>query len=456
MALTPGKNVALYWGQNSFGDQQPLGYYCDSDDFDIVIVSFLNDFPELGLNLANQCGDTFSSGLLHCPAVGADIKTCQQKGKTVLLSLGGIYGTYGFNDDQEGEDFATVLWNKFGGGSDDERPFDDAVVDGFDFDFENQNQVGTVAFATALRALYAEDPSKQYYLSASPQCVYPDASVGDVLANVPLDFAFIQFYNNVCSLDGSFNWDAWQLFAETAPNPDIQLFVGLPGGPSSATSGYVDLATVEEQVNDSILSSCNFGGFLLWDASSATNNVNAAGEPFYEQLNDYLDLYTGPRCVSSSSSSATTSTTSTTSSIPSAFYPLFNSSSTGTVDDSTVVKTTVIREIYTTVCPNAEGEIVTSVVTNIKTVTYTGECECTKQHLGTTTVAPPQAKPTTVAPGKNGDVFVTVTSVLYNNSTIASQSSSVPLVLSTYEFNGSSKVGASLLAVLLLSLAHLF
>lgn len=266
-------NVAVYWGQNSGGGEKSLASYCQSSNVDIVLVSFLYEFPNLALNFGGQCNDQFSDGTLHCSTIGEDIKTCQGLGKKVLLSLGGATGTYGFSGDSDGKDFADVLWNKFGGGTDPERPFDDAIVDGFDFDIENKDQNGYVALANELRQKFSSG-SKQYYLSAAPQCVYPDESVGDLLSQVSIDFAFIQFYNNYCSLAGSFNWNTWKKYATTvSPNKDIKLYVGLPGQQSSAGSGYVDASAALEQLNQ-IKSDSNFGGVSFWDASSVFANGN--------------------------------------------------------------------------------------------------------------------------------------------------------------------------------------
>lgn len=300
-------NVAVYWGQNSGGSQDRLSTYCESDSVDIVLLSFLNNFPnDFNLNFANQCGMTFEDGVLHCSAIGEDIKTCQAAGKTVLLSLGGGIGNYGFTSDAEAVEFASTLWNKFGAGTNDnERPFDDAIVDGFDFDVENNNQVGYVALANELRNLFNQDSSKSYYLSASPQCPYPDQSVGDLLSNANLDFAFIQFYNNYCSLDQSeFNWNTWSDFANSAPNDNMKLFVGLPGAPASG-SGYVDAATVASTI-DEIKCDQALGGISLWDASSAFGNVNADDVNYVQQVANILN---SEECSSSTSSVASSLTT---------------------------------------------------------------------------------------------------------------------------------------------------
>ena len=61
----------------------------------------------------------------------------------------------------------------------------------------------------------------------------PDESVGDLMSQVDLDFAFIQFYNNYCSLNQQFNWNSWSNYAR---GKSIKLYLGLPGSSSSAGS----------------------------------------------------------------------------------------------------------------------------------------------------------------------------------------------------------------------------
>mmetsp|Transcript_1510 Transcript_1510/g.1508 ORF Transcript_1510/g.1508 Transcript_1510/m.1508 type:complete len:432 (-) Transcript_1510:26-1321(-) len=301
-------NVAVYWGQNSGGGQENLSTYCASDAVDIVLLSFLYSFPDdLAVDFSNSCSDTFSDGLKHCTQIGEDIKTCQDNGKIVLLSMGGAIGNYGFDSDSEAEEFAKTLWNKFGGGSDDERPFDDAIVDGFDFDLENQQQTGVPALGKELRSYFAKDSSKTYYLSAAPQCPYPDASVGDLLSDVDIDFAFIQFYNNYCALGSSFNWDTWQDYAtNTSPNKDIRLYLGLPGDSSSAGSGYTSASDVESYLTD-IKSDKNFGGISLWDAASSWRNTNN-GKNYAQQMKSLLGSSDSDESSTSSKKTTTGST----------------------------------------------------------------------------------------------------------------------------------------------------
>ncbi|KAJ8100580.1 glycoside hydrolase superfamily [Lipomyces tetrasporus] len=275
-------NVVVYWGQASAGSQEPLSDYCQSDSVDIVVLSFLMTFyaadglPEV--NFANACSDTFSgTTLLKCDQIAADIQTCQAKGKKVLLSLGGAAGSYGFSSDSEGSSFATTLWDMFGGGTSDYRPFGSAVVDGFDLDIENANSIGYAAFVEQMRNLYS---GGDYYISGAPQCPFPDASIGDALDNAWFDFVFIQFYNNYCGVNNpsQFNYDSdWQAWvSSTAVNKNVKLYVGVPGSSSAAGSGYTTPSGLLDIMN-SISDKSSLGGVMIWDASQAfTNTIDSS------------------------------------------------------------------------------------------------------------------------------------------------------------------------------------
>ncbi|KAK9241347.1 glycoside hydrolase superfamily [Lipomyces kononenkoae] len=306
-------NVAVYWGQASAGSQQRLSYYCQSDSVDIVILSFMMTFyaadglPEV--NFANACSDTFSgTTLLQCEEIAQDIQTCQSMGKKVLLSLGGAVGSYGFSSDSEGSSFATTVWNMFGGGTSNYRPFGTAVVDGFDLDIENGNSVGYAAFIKQIRSLYN---GGAYYISGAPQCPFPDANLGDALDNAWFDFVFIQFYNNYCGVNNpsQFNYDSdWQNWvSSTAINKDVKLFVGVPGSSSAAGSGYStpnSLSSIVSGISDK----SSLGGIMIWDASQAfTNTVDSS--LFIDGIKSML----GQIGISGSSSATATASASVTS-----------------------------------------------------------------------------------------------------------------------------------------------
>lgn len=206
----------------------------------------------------------------------ADIKTCQAHGKKILLSLGGATGSYGFQSDSQGEQFAETLWNLFGGGTSDTRPFGDAVVDGFDLDIESGGPTGYVAFVNALRKHFASDAGKTYYITGAPQCPFPDASLGETLNKASFDAVNVQFYNNFCAIDKAFNFDDWDKWAKSgSANPDIKILVGVPGSPSAAGSGYVSIETLSKALNQ-ISQSSSYGGVSVWDASQSYSNTEAS------------------------------------------------------------------------------------------------------------------------------------------------------------------------------------
>lgn len=261
--------LAVYWGQNAGGSQNRLKDYCDSETADILFLSFVNEMSPMKLNFANMCDTRFSDGSLHCPQIGEDVKYCQKNGKKVLLSIGGQHGA-SFTSDEEAQDFAEILWNKFGGGTDSQRPFDSAVVDGYDLDLESQDPTGTVAFGKAIREHFKKDTSRTYYLSAAPQCVYPDKSLKDFLLKVDIDYTFVQFYSNECNMNQQFNFEKWSTYVNSSsPNKKNKIFVGLPGSEHSADSkSFASSETVFDWLN-LIKTDPNFGGISVWDASSS-------------------------------------------------------------------------------------------------------------------------------------------------------------------------------------------
>ncbi|KAJ2184499.1 Chitinase 2 [Coemansia sp. RSA 518] len=267
-------NYASYYGQNSARNQQSLGEYCKDATEDLIVLAFMNGFPNIILNFANACETTFEgSTLLHCPNIASDIKYCQSKGKAVILSMGGASGAYGFSGDSDAIAFADTAWNMFFKGKSDKRPFDDAVLDGIDLDIEGGSGAGYPAFINQLRSHYASDPSKKYYIAAAPQCPYPDSYLGTTLNSAWFDMVYVQFYNNFCGLNAYptwFNFADWDNWAKTKSlNKDVKVYIGAPGSPSAASSGYVDGATLTSIYNDVRSKYSSLGGIMTWDVSQA-------------------------------------------------------------------------------------------------------------------------------------------------------------------------------------------
>ncbi|KAK5996992.1 Endochitinase 33 [Cladobotryum mycophilum] len=282
------KNIAVYWGQNSYGQagsQQRLSYYCNSTEINIIPLAFLNGITPAVNNFASATDACTpfadNPNLFKCPQIEADIKTCQAKGKTILLSLGGAtYTQGGWNSASAAQAAAQQVWNMFGPqtGSSVDRPFGAAVVDGFDFDFEATAN-NLPAFGAKLRSLMDAAGGKKYYLSAAPQCPFPDAADGPTLNAVAFDFVSIQFYNNWCGVSNfqpgsttqnAFNFDVWDKWAKGSKNPNVKLLLGIPAN-TGAGGGYVSGSKLASAFTWSKKYS-NFGGAMMWDASQLFAN----------------------------------------------------------------------------------------------------------------------------------------------------------------------------------------
>ncbi|KAF9014997.1 class III chitinase [Cyathus striatus] len=284
-----------YWGQNSYGAahgtdtanfQKTLSFYCNDNAVDVFPIAFLNVFFGTGgvpsINLANTCNPTDNAtfpgtSLPNCAALASDITTCQSKGKIVTLSLGGATGAVGFQSDAQATQFAQTIWNLFLGGSSSTRPFGNAVLDGVDLDIEGGTSTYYATFVNEIRSLSA-GASKRYYVTAAPQCVYPDAALGGVLNSANFDAIYGMFYNNPCGLQAfgqASGWDfgLWDNWARTiSPNKNVKVYIGAPASSSAAGSGYVAIDTLSSIATQMRRSFPSFGGVMLWDASQAYAN----------------------------------------------------------------------------------------------------------------------------------------------------------------------------------------
>jgi chitinase len=168
-----------------------LATYCQNTDAQIIPLAFVDRFVAQGngypgTNFANSCGDAVYEGpgyngqndptqnhlLASCNAISSGIKTCQDLGKKVVLSLGGAMETYSLTSDDDATQMADFLWGAFGPlnsrwtDASQPRPFDVPatndgttetpalvnVIDGFDFDIEHITP-GMVVPRTAGRLL---------------------------------------------------------------------------------------------------------------------------------------------------------------------------------------------------------------------------------------------------------------------------------------------------------------
>ncbi|GAB1205843.1 hypothetical protein APSETT445_004522 [Aspergillus pseudonomiae] len=258
--------------------------------FTLGLASVKGALAALNLNSPNNIAVYWE------PMISEDIKECQSLGRTILLSIGGAtYNEGGFSSEAAAVAGAKMIWETFGpvSNSSAKRPFGDAVVDGFDFDFEAVVN-NMPAFGNQLRSYYASDTSKKYYTTAAPQCPYPDAADGPMLNGaVYFDAIWIQFYNNFCGLQSfvpgsstqnNFNFDVWDKWArETSLNKNAKVFLGVPGNQGAAGTGYQPISRVSEIIQY-VKNFSSFGGAMIWDASQRCSNYD--DEPDHDIDND--------------------------------------------------------------------------------------------------------------------------------------------------------------------------
>lgn len=198
---------------------------------------------------------------------------------------------------------------------------------------------------TTLRALITVS-GRSDIITAAPQCPLDDKNqnMKYLLKNVQFDRLWIQFYNNPgCALlnaDGTpnpgFNYADWEEYLADTPSNNAKLYIGLPGSPSAANSGYVDASVASTYL-------CKygdypmFGGVMVWDQWFASQNTIDGAS--YNQV-----LYESTKC-GCKACPATTSTIST-STIAST-----TDASTSTISTSTIASTTDASTSLSTTVP---------------------------------------------------------------------------------------------------------
>lgn len=123
------------------------------------------------------------------------------------------------------------------------------------------------------RSNFATDTSKTYYMTAAPQCPFPDESQPlDVCAL--MDYVWVQFYNNGdCNIAQSGFQESVRTWSEGIG--DAQLFIGALASDADGDSGYVDSDTLVNAIQTvQGMGLPNYGGAMLWEAQLAVNNGN--------------------------------------------------------------------------------------------------------------------------------------------------------------------------------------
>ncbi|XP_047177401.1 G-type lectin S-receptor-like serine/threonine-protein kinase CES101 [Vigna umbellata] len=255
-----GEHIGIYWGQKA--NEGNLTETCATGKYSYVNIAFLSTFgngqtPKL--NLAGHC-DASTNG---CTEMGREIRNCQKQGIKVMLSIGGGTDDYSITSLEDAKNVSDYLWDNFLGGSSSSRPFGDVVLDGIDFDI----QAGESSFLGNLSLqLISYSQTRKVYLSAAPQCPFPDARLDSVLATGVFDYVWIQFYNNPPCQYTDNNFDnllkAWNLWSTSLKAG--KMFLGLPADQTAAGSGYVPADVLVSKILPEIKKSSNYGGVMLW------------------------------------------------------------------------------------------------------------------------------------------------------------------------------------------------
>ncbi|XP_059318201.1 acidic endochitinase-like [Lycium ferocissimum] len=252
--------IVIYWGQN--GNEGSLASTCASNNYVIVNIAFLVVFgngQKPVLNLAGHCDPSAGA----CTGLSNDIRACQRRGIKVMLSLGGGAGSYYLSSADDARNVANYLWNNYLGGQSNSRPLGDAALDGIDFDIEG----GTTKHWDELaRALSGFSRQRKVYLSAAPQCPFPDAWLDGALKTGLFDYVWVQFYNNAPCQYSRGNvenlksyWNKWIANIQAG-----KIFLGLPASPRAAGSGFIPSRVLVSKVLPAISGSPKYGGVMLW------------------------------------------------------------------------------------------------------------------------------------------------------------------------------------------------
>ncbi|KAH0755139.1 hypothetical protein KY290_025409 [Solanum tuberosum] len=251
--------IVIYWGQN--GNEGSLASTCASNNYAIVNIAFLVVFGNGQtpvLNLAGHCNPSVGG----CTRLSNDIRACQSRGIKVMLSLGGGVGSYSLSSANDARNVANYLWNNYLGGQSTSRPLGDAILDGIDFDIER----GTTQHWDELaRALSGFSQQRKVYLTAAPQCPFPDSWLNGALSTGLFDYVWVQFYNNPpCQYSGGSAenlksyWNKWTAIQAG------KIFLGLPAAPGAAGSGFIPSDVLVSQILPAISGSPKYGGVMLW------------------------------------------------------------------------------------------------------------------------------------------------------------------------------------------------
>ncbi|CAJ1952994.1 unnamed protein product [Sphenostylis stenocarpa] len=257
-------DIAVYWGQKSPEEETSLTFTCGMP-YSIVILQSLivyDNGKTPRLNLGSHCGST---GNL-CSNLESEITYCQTRKVKVFLSLGidRTLSTTNSNltaSPDAAENLANYLLENFLSGK--SGPLGNVSLDGIDFPAVSDGE--NLHWDEVVKAINASTTARKIYLSAAPQCVYPDYYLGSAIRTGLFDYIWVQFfYQNRCIYtpgNPSNLFNEWNIWTKNVPNSLI--FLGLVA--TEEIAGYIDYFPLIDDVLPIVRQASNYGGIMIWN-----------------------------------------------------------------------------------------------------------------------------------------------------------------------------------------------
>ncbi|XP_065647677.1 uncharacterized protein LOC100207836 isoform X2 [Hydra vulgaris] len=291
------KKFVTFWGQNKANAaldtvELHLTSLCSKDSpYSTIVVGYVNRYVDTtnkdllpGMDFSIHCAKQKSS-FLFCPHIGRDIRFCQERAKKILIGIGGPGSTAKFESAQGAEEFAKLIWNLFLGGEEanDLRPFGNVIMNGINFFMQNNNPLHSNVFIQTLDHLRSRDLSRQYLITISPSCLFPDPFFGpegnkilDISKKI-IDEVYVRFTENQCCMKKSPGFREslirWTNFIIRANHP--KLYIGVPAAiQATQFPGCYRKPLELTNVYKSLKAITKFEGFLIIDNSFDLQNLN--------------------------------------------------------------------------------------------------------------------------------------------------------------------------------------
>ncbi|XP_054785981.1 hevamine-A-like [Prosopis cineraria] len=234
-------------------------------DVTIINIAFLNVFGNGQTPVINLSGHCSASWGVPCTKYASQIATCQSLGIKIFLSLGGASGQYSLSSSEDAKEFADHLWTYYLSGQS-SGLLGLLALDGIDFDIEQASR--NLYWDDLAEELHAYSQIKKFYLSAAPQCHFPDYSLNTAIETRVFDYILVQFYNNLqceCTDDGDTQKliDSWNQWTNTFTA--TKFYVGLPASPkvNGTAGGCVLIDKLNNEILPQVETSPKFGGDVM-------------------------------------------------------------------------------------------------------------------------------------------------------------------------------------------------